>query len=101
MSWQTSGGTVRLEQFLGEVPTMYIKRIYDQVEFLQVDGEGALWFKSPHELVFVDNQGIEHTAQARAAGLTLVWQYDGLTFRLERIPVKTRAAAIATSTVRR
>jgi hypothetical protein len=101
MSWQTSGGTVRLEQFLGQVSTMYIKRISNQVEFLQVDGRDALWFKSPHELVYVDKRGIEHTAQARAAGPTLVWQYDDLTFRLEGIPDKTRAAAIATSTVRR
>lgn len=98
MSWHRPGGTVRLEQFLGQVSMMYIKRIYDQVEFLQIDGQAALWFKSPHELVFVDKQGIEHTAQARAAGSTLVWQYDDLTFRLEGIPDKTRAAAIATST---
>jgi hypothetical protein len=101
MSWRTSGGTVRLEQFVGQVSMMYIKRIYDQVEFMQVDGRDALWFKSPHELVFVDKQGVEHTAQARAAGPTLVWQYDDLTFRLEGIPDKTRAAAIASSTVRR
>jgi len=98
MSWRTSGGTVRLEQFVGQVSMMYIKRVYDQVEFLQVDGRDAFWFKSPHELVFVDKQGIEQTAQARPAGPTLVWQYDDLTFRLEGIPDKTRATAIATST---
>lgn len=98
MSWQTPSGTVRLEQFLGQVPVMYIKRISDQVEFVQLDGRGALWFKSPHELVFVDKQGVEHTAQARAAGPTLVWQYDDLTLRLEGIPDMARATAIATST---
>jgi hypothetical protein len=98
MSWRTSGGTVRLEQFLGQASTMYIKRIYNQVEFLQVDGRDAFWFKSPHELVFVDKQGVEHTAQARPAGPTLVWQYGDLTFRLEGIPDVNRATAIATST---
>jgi hypothetical protein len=92
---------VRLEQFEGQVAPMYIKKIYQSVEFVALGETGGYWFKAPHELVVVDKHGIERTDQARAAGPTLVWEYDGLTLRLEGIPDSASAARIALSATRR
>ncbi|HEU4948401.1 MAG TPA: hypothetical protein VFT31_14715 [Kribbella sp.] len=101
MSWRTNDGVVRLEEFRDQVSMMYVKRVYEKVEIISVGARTALWFKAPHDLVVVDEHGVEHTERARAAGPTLVWEYDGLTLRLEGVPDQTRAVAIAETVARR
>jgi hypothetical protein len=102
MSWQTGEGTVRLEQFAGQVSMTYVKEISEQLEFLPLSGGTAYWFRSPHKLVLVDASGVERTEQARTAGPTLVWEHlDSVTLRLEGIPQPDRALVVAESTVPR
>jgi len=93
MSWRTSGGTVRLEQFEAQPSPMYLKKYYSTLEPVEVvDG---YWFSTPHELVLQDKNGGERVE--RIAGPTLVWVQDAMTFRLEGVPDKARATEIALS----
>lgn len=98
MSWQTADGTVLLEQFPGQVSPLYVKKYYSSLERVPVGGGEGYWFSTPHELVIEDATGVERIE--RTAGATLVWVYDGLTFRLEGVGDKSRAAEIAASAVR-
>jgi len=81
---------VRLEQFQSEVEPMYLKKYYQSLEYVpEVNG---YWFKTPHELVLVDERVV------RIAGPTLVWVRDGVTFRLEGVADKARAVELARGT---
>jgi hypothetical protein len=85
----TSWTGVRLEQFQSGIEPLYLKRYYGSLEYVeQID---AFWFKTPHDLVLVDKRVV------RIAGPTLVWERNGVTFRLEG-PDKARAIALASGT---
>lgn len=88
MSWDG----VRLEQFKAEVSPLFIKKYYQSVE--RAEEVNGFWFTTPHELVLADRTSV------RIAGPTLVWVYDGVTFRLEGLSDKARAIEIARSAVR-
>ena len=85
----TSWTGVRLEQFQSGIEPMYLKRYYGSLEY--VEQINAFWFKTPHDLVLVDKRVV------RVAGPTLVWERNGVTFRLEG-PDRTRAIALASGT---
>jgi hypothetical protein len=87
MSWEG----VRLEQFKAGVSPLFIKKYYRTVE--TAEEVNGFWFTTPHELVLEDRR-------VRVAGPTLVWVYDGLTFRLEGLSDKARATQIALSAAR-
>ncbi|GAA1567334.1 hypothetical protein GCM10009789_20950 [Kribbella sancticallisti] len=87
---------VRLEQFGAELSPLYIKKYYNTLEPVNV--VNGYWFSTPHELVLEDKAGTER--RVRVAGPTLVWVYEGLTFRLEGVADKARATQIALSAVR-
>lgn len=98
MSWSTSDGTLRLDEFEGAISPGYVKRTAD-VEFVTVDGAVTLWFDQPHELVPVDVSGEPLAELARPAGPTLVWVVDDVTLRLEGMD-KDSALEIAGSVLR-
>lgn len=84
-----SWGSVRLEQFQSGIEPRYIKQYYDGLDYIpEISG---FWFRTPHQLVLVDNRVV------RIAGPTLVWERDGVTFRLEGAD-KERAVELATGT---
>ena len=86
----TSWNGVRMEQFQSEVEPLYLKKYYQSLEYVpEVNG---YWFKTPHELVLVDERVV------RIAGPTLVWVRDGVTFRLEGVADKARAVELARGT---
>jgi hypothetical protein len=90
MSWATGE---RLEQFKAQPDWGYLKKYYQQFE--NVDAVNGFWFKAPHELVLVDQDGLQKTI--RVAGPTLVWVPDARTFRLEGVATVQRATEIALS----
>jgi hypothetical protein len=94
MGWQN--GQIRLEQFDAELSPLYLKKYHSSLE--PVDGVQGYWFPTPHDLVLLDKSGNERVE--RVAGPTLVWVYDGLTFRLEGVADKARATEIAMSATR-
>ena len=99
MLWAADGDLpeLRLDQFAGRVDPIYVKRYVDQVEFLTVAGSDGFWLAAPHRLEYVDHAGAEHAAAARTSGPSLVWQRGGTTLRLEGVPTRQRAMAIALS----
>lgn len=80
---------VRLEQFQSGIEPRYIKQYYDGLDYIpEIPG---FWFSTPHQLVLVDERVV------RIAGPTLVWERDGVTFRLEGVD-RARAVELATGT---
>lgn len=54
------------------------------VERTSVDGQEALWVGgAPHELTYQTNDGISTQEVSRLAGNVLLWEEDGVTYRLE------------------
>jgi len=69
-----------------------------RVEPLTINGEGAFWIEGrPHRLVFPDESGDLGLREDRLAGNVLVWEQDGVTYRLEAEVDRATALAIAAS----
>jgi RNA polymerase sigma factor (sigma-70 family) len=89
-------GTIRLDEFDGTLDIGFIKSVRDAT-WVHVRGETALWMPTPHPLEYVDRAGVTHTETGRIAGPTLLWQSNGVTFRLEGIASPDNAIAVASS----
>ena len=98
MLWTPDGERpeVRLDQFAGGTDPVFAKR-YDDVEFLTVDGADALWLARPHPLEYLGPTGVRQSEAARTSGPSLVWQRGPVTLRLEGLPDRDRAVAVAES----
>jgi hypothetical protein len=48
-----------------------------------VRGAPGLWLEGAHAVVFRDAQGIVRDEELRLAGNVLLWERDGITYRLE------------------
>jgi hypothetical protein len=97
MSWQVGGGTVRLDQFRATIDMIFVKKAGAAVEWVKVEGDDGMWFAEPHFVQLVDPEGRSRREAPRTAGPTLVWQRGGTTLRLEGVPDRARAIAIARS----
>jgi hypothetical protein len=89
------GGTVRIDQFDGRAEGMFLKKVAS--EFVQVQGDFAVWVSEPHPVVYVDRYGTERTEAARLAGPTLIWAAEAATYRLEGLTDINSALAVAYS----
>ena len=67
-------GPLHLDQFDGEISWVFVKQAREQLTFVDVAGQDAVWFAEPHPIAYIDSAGVEHTEQARMAGPCLVWQ---------------------------
>ena len=74
MDWGSSPGPLHLDQFDGEISWVFVKQAREQLTFVDVAGQDAVWFAEPHPIAYIDSAGVEHTEQARMAGPCLVWQ---------------------------
>ncbi len=92
MSWDD--GHVVLDEFAGTYGPVFEKQIgaIDPVPVDVGDARGW-WIDGPHDLMYVDRDGDVLTATARLAGRTLLWEEDGVSFRLEGRRL-TRAEAV-------
>ena len=88
MSWDgVSAGAVQ-----GAAVADVHQEVLPSLEFVQV--VNGYWFSTPHELVLDDER---RERVVRVAGPTLVWVYEGLTFRLEGVE-KAKAVELASGT---
>ena len=103
MDWTVDGQPVHLDQFDGELSWIFIKRAPAPLTFVAVNGRDAIWFPNPHEVAYIDSDGVERTEQARIAGPCLVWERPTpagpVTQRLEGDLPQDRAITIAESHV--
>ncbi len=92
------GGTVRLDEFDGELEPYFAKKIDTAgVVWADVHGHPAVWIPTPHPITYIDRHGVRHDEAARLAGATLIWQ-GAITYRLEGQLTADDALAIARST---
>jgi hypothetical protein len=90
-------GPVRIDQFAGDLGTMWTKYAQGPAQLTTVGGLEALWFNEPATLVYIDASGSEREESSRLTNGSLVWMDDGLTFRLDGIRPLDAAVSVARS----
>jgi hypothetical protein len=95
----TSGVGALLSEFRGELDRAFIRKIagFSQISFVRVNGNPGFWIGGAHDVVYLDENGNPVEATFRLAGNVLLWDQDGLTFRLESALTLEGALEIARS----
>ena len=98
MAFDSPHGQVRVDQFDGGLDPMFRKfATAPDVRHVTVDGRSAVWVGRPHVVIYVDPDGRTREEFARLAGSTLVWENDGITYRVEGTLSQREAIEIAES----
>jgi hypothetical protein len=98
MAFTTASGAVRVDQFDGGLDPVFTKfAAAADIRHVTVDGVPAIWVDRPHPVIYTDREGRTHDESARLAGSTLIWERDGVTYRVEGDLTEGRAVAIAAS----
>lgn len=87
-------GDVLLDQFDGTFESI-IGKVVNESDVEAIDGK--YWIPRPHEVFYIDPNGAWHREEARSTGKTLLWQRDGVTYRLQGELTKERALEISAS----
>jgi len=91
-------GAVRVDQFEGGLAPMFTKFTSAvDVHHVTVDGVPGIWVDRPHTVLYTDRDGTVREETARLAGSTLIWEKNGITYRVEGDLTQPRAIAIAES----
>ncbi len=92
------GGTVRLDEFDGQLDLAFVKsQAVPDVQWTEVGQWPGIWLPTPHAIEYVDRDGTVHHETARSAGPTLVWTDGRVTYRLEGLSTVDSAVAVATT----
>ncbi|WP_030489721.1 hypothetical protein [Micromonospora chokoriensis] len=92
------GGALRVDAFDGRLDLAFHKEVTPPgAEWVQVNGDFAVWVDGPHVLSYVDRAGEVRRETARLAASTLIWQDDDASYRLEGVLSKAEAIEIARS----
>ncbi|MBQ0901120.1 hypothetical protein [Micromonospora sp. U21] len=92
------GGALRIDAFDGRLDLAFHKETSRPgVEWVQVNGEFAVWVGGPHVLAYVDRTGQVRKETARLAASTLIWQGADVSYRLEGDFTRAEAIEIARS----
>jgi hypothetical protein len=96
-----TGYRLLLSQFRGSIDEPNIRKTIGEggtVQPVTIDGEPGFWLGGEdHVLIYLDPDGIPVQDTLRLAGPTLLWEHDGITFRLEGEITLERALEIARS----
>ena len=94
----TAAGALRVDAFDGRLDPAFHKEVTGPgADWVQVNGDFAVWVDGPHALSYVDRAGGIRTETARLAASTLIWQDDDVSYRLEGDLTKAEAIEIARS----
>jgi hypothetical protein len=92
------GVSARLDEFAGTLDLVFLKTITGPVEYVDLPGAGpAVWIAAPHDVAYLDRDGVQHTESAHLASRTLIWQAGSVTLRLEGDFTRDDALAVAQS----
>ncbi|MFG1888681.1 hypothetical protein ACGFIR_12530 [Micromonospora sp. NPDC049051] len=92
------GGALRIDAFDGRLDLAFHKGTSATgVSWVQVDGEFGVWVEAPHEVAYVDRAGAVRVETARLAASTLIWQMDGVSYRIEGDLTRPEAIEVARS----
>ena len=89
-------GRVRLDQCDGTIDPIFLKQAPD-ARWVDVGADLGLWLPAPHEVTYIDRNGVERSVTARLAGPTLIWSHSVVTYRLEGIATLDEALEVARS----
>ena len=70
---------------------------FEDVEQARVDGARGIWFGGPPHLVARDANGVHREVNARLSGHSLIWERNGITYRLEADLPRDEMVAIGSS----
>jgi hypothetical protein len=88
----------RVDEIDGRISPVFEKFLHAaDVVRTDVDGAPAVWIPRPHPVLYVDERGTVHEEAARLAAKTLIWEENGLTYRLEGALTRQQAETIAAS----
>ena len=98
---KSTGIGLLLSQHSGEVRDEFMHKVANtgvRVEAVRVDDEVGYWLEGrPHFVLYVDTSGNVREDTVRFADNVLLWERDGVVFRLESALGKDRALEIARS----
>ncbi|MFI7317982.1 hypothetical protein [Streptomyces venezuelae] len=100
LCWRRDGRTIRLDEYAARLDPGFAKTVPVPPDWVEVDGQPALWFARPHRLTLwlAGDDGTQWRRSVRTAGPTLLWMRgEKLTLRLEGVPSKKKALEIAES----
>jgi hypothetical protein len=87
---------VRVDQIDGDLAPMFQKFFHlDGAVPTTIDGSHGLWLPSPHPVFYLDRDGDTQERFARLSGSTLIWEQDGVTYRVEGELTHRQAVDIA------
>jgi hypothetical protein len=93
-----SFGEVRVDQFDGGLDPIFEKfAMADDIHRISVGDRPGIWVDRPHVVVYTDEDGVTREEGARLAASTLIWEDDGVTYRVEGDLTQPEALAIAES----
>jgi hypothetical protein len=101
LSYARPGGTVRIDEFAGNLGVLWDKYASaDIARPVRVGGHGGsgldgLWFDGRVTLVYVGADGREFPGSVRQTDGTLIWRDGGLTFRIDGVRPMDAALALA------
>ncbi|MFI7705644.1 hypothetical protein [Nonomuraea sp. NPDC049480] len=88
---------IRLDQFDGTMDPYFFKKLGPPFpDFVDVGPYQAWWLPGEHPLGYIQRQD-GSTVPLRQAAATLIWQQDGVNYRLEGVRTKEEAIRIAAS----
>ncbi len=88
----------RVDQFDGRVSPLFEKFTRPgDVVVTDVDGGPAVWIPRPHPVIYVDDHAVVQEEAARLAAKTLIWEENGMTYRLEGEFTREQAETVARS----
>lgn len=91
-------GDVRIDQFDGGLGPSFEKfTAAEDVHRVSVGDRPGIWVDRPHVVLYSDDHGTTHEETARLAGSTLIWEDDGVTYRVEGDLTEAEALAVAES----
>ncbi|MEU5964664.1 hypothetical protein ABZ777_25945 [Micromonospora parva] len=92
------GGALRVDAFDGHLDLAFHKEVTPPgADWVQVNGDFAVWVDGPHVLSYVDRAGGIRRETARLAAATLIWQDNEVSYRLEGHLTRAEAIEIARS----
>jgi hypothetical protein len=96
----STGVGALLTEFRSDVEVDFIKKLIGggtELTRVTVDGTDAFWVKGPHSFMLLDEEGRPREDTARLSANTLLWEREGITYRLEGAFDLDAAARIADS----
>jgi hypothetical protein len=95
-SLQTGVGAL-LSEFRGGINGPFVRKSASsgQVSFVRVNGNPGFWIRGAHDLVYLDRSGNPVEESFRLSGSALIWEQEGIVFRLESALSLKRALTVA------